>query len=273
MAGTLNFPYLHGFNKEEQDRLYHQAEFGEQSIYRDVDFSRAKNILEVGSGVGAQTAILLRRFPKVKVTGIDLNDLQLDASRVYLSNLFSKERFEIQKMDAQSMDFSGHSFDGAFLCWILEHVPDPSRVLGEVRRVLKPGARVYVTEVMNSTFFLDPYSPNTWKYWMSFNDYQYDGAGDPFIGAKLGHLLNSAGFKNVQTQIKSWHLDSRDPEQRREVIAYWKELLLSAADRLIEKGYTTKEIVSGMEAELKSIQSNPSSVFLYSFMQATATVN
>jgi len=40
-----------------------------------------KKILEVGCGVGAQTEILLRRFPKTHVTGIDLNDKQLEAAK------------------------------------------------------------------------------------------------------------------------------------------------------------------------------------------------
>lgn len=253
--------------------MQHQAQFGEQTVYRNIDFSDCKHIIEVGSGVGAQTAILLRRFPNLKITCIDQSDAQIKAAHEYLSSLaYAKGRFEIHKMDAQNMDFEGGEFDGAFLCWILEHVPDPARVMSEVRRVLRPGSRTYVTEVINSTFFLDPYSPNTWKYWTAFNDYQYDGAGDPFVGAKLGNILTSVGFSEVNTNIISWHLDARHPEKRRQIIAYWKDLLLSAADQLVEKKYTTSDVVEGMESELKSIQSNPNAVFMYSFMQAMAVV-
>lgn len=272
-SDTTSFPYLHGFNQEEQDRLYRQAEFGEQSVYRDVDFSTCKSVIEVGSGVGAQSAILLRRFPKIDLTCVDASEVQIQVAENHLSQLsYAKDRYKILQMDAQSLDLDGGQFDGAFLCWILEHVADPLRVLSEVRRVLRPGGRIYVTEVMNSTFFLDPYCPNMWKYWMAFNDYQYDGAGDPFIGAKMGSLLNSVGFRKVRTKVRTWHFDARQPEKRRQAIAYWKELLLSAAGQLIEQKYTTEEVVDGMKKEMRSVQSNPNAVFLYSFMQATAQV-
>jgi ubiquinone/menaquinone biosynthesis C-methylase UbiE len=168
-----SLPYLHGYSPVEQDRLRRQAEFAEHMVYRDVDLSDADRLLEVGCGVGAQSSILLRRFPKLKLTGIDLNEQQLTAAQQTLSQLsYAQGRYDIKKMDAQNMDFEAHSFDAAFLCWILEHVPDPIQILNEVRRVLRPGAVVYVTEVVNSSFFLDPYSPNLWKYWMAFNDYQ-----------------------------------------------------------------------------------------------------
>ena len=36
--------------------------------------------VEVGAGVGAQTEILLRHFPEIHVTGIEINDEQIDCS-------------------------------------------------------------------------------------------------------------------------------------------------------------------------------------------------
>jgi ubiquinone/menaquinone biosynthesis C-methylase UbiE len=266
-----SLPYLHGYSPLEQDRLRRQAEFAEHTVYKNVDLTEVQNLLEVGCGVGAQTSILLRRFPKIKITGIDLNEEQLVAAKATLEQQpLAKGRYTIQKMDAQNMDFSAHSFDGAFLCWILEHVPDPLQILNEVRRVLRPGGVVYITEVVNSSFFLDPYSPNLWKYWMAFNDYQFDGAGDPFVGAKLGNFLSAVGFQKIKTEVITWHLDNRQPEKRRKIIEYWAELLLSAADQLVKAGYVTQEVVDAGMLELKKAQKNPNAVFLYSFMQAQA---
>ena len=51
--------YVHGFDPEEQLRLKVQAEFLAPMVYKEVDFSGSKHLLEVGSGVGAQTRILL----------------------------------------------------------------------------------------------------------------------------------------------------------------------------------------------------------------------
>jgi ubiquinone/menaquinone biosynthesis C-methylase UbiE len=265
------FPYLHGFDRQEQDRLYRQAEFMEQAIYRDIDFSDCHHILEIGCGVGAQTAILLRRYPRLKVTGVDMSDSQLERARLYLEGLpYAQGRFEFKKMDATALEFKGDSFDGAFLCWVLEHIPAPKQVLSEARRVLRSGGRIYVTEVMNHAFFLDPYSPAVWKYWMAFNDYQFDTGGDPFIGAKLGHLLSSVGFRRVLTRIKTTLLDNRRPEKRRHALEERKELLLSAAEQLVQAEYVTVDLVAAITAELSTVQANPDAVIMDSFMQASA---
>ncbi len=265
--------YLHGYSKEEQDRLIHQAEMTENTIYQNVDFSDNKHVLEVGSGVGAQSEILLRRFPKIELTCIDLNESQIEVANSYLaSKSYCKDRYVIKKMNAEHLEFDGYQFDGAFLCWVLEHVPSPEKVLSEVRRVLKPGSKIYVTEVMNSSFFLDPYSPHVWKYWMAFNDYQLEQAGDPFVGAKLGNVLISQGFKNVYTKVKNWHFDKRHPQHRTRFISYWKDLLLSASDILLKNNCVTEEDIAMVNKELNEVSRNPDAVFNYSFMQATAEV-
>ena len=135
---TLNdFPYLHGFSANEQERLRKQARLFEPAIFHDIDFRNSRHILEVGSGVGAQSEILLRRFPELRVTGIDLNERQLAAANAHLAQMpWLQERVEFQRANATDLPFEPRSFDGAFLCWVLEHVPSPARALAEVRRVL-----------------------------------------------------------------------------------------------------------------------------------------
>lgn len=268
-----DFPYLHGFSAEEQDRLYRQARFSEQTIFSSIDFSRQKRLLEVGVGVGAQTEIMLRRFPQLSVVGIDRSDKQLQQAEQLLSKApLAAGRYELKNMDAAAMDFDRNEFDAAFLCWILEHAADPARILSEVRRVLAPGSPVVVNEVMNSSFFIDPYSPNTWKYWMAYNDFQLAQGGDPFVGVKLGNLMLQQGYERIETEIKTWHLDNRHPSRRQEIIAFWTELLLSAADQLVSNECVTKDVVDGMKTELEKVAHDPNAVFYFTFMQARATV-
>src|SRR5688500_8753384 len=98
--------YLHGVNVKEQARLRKQARFFEHIVYKDINLSEVTDLLEVGCGVGAQTEILLRRFPELKVTGIDMSDAQLESAKSYLETVsYAKDRYDFQLMDAANMDF------------------------------------------------------------------------------------------------------------------------------------------------------------------------
>ncbi len=265
--------YIHGFSKDEQDRLRRQAEFMEFLVYQDVNLSEISNLLEVGCGVGAQTQILLRRFPHLKVNCIDLNEQQIEVARQALSESpYAKGRYEISKMNAEKMTFADDTFGGAFFCWVLEHVPNPARVLAETRRVLKPNARVFLTEVTNFAFFLDPYCPAIWKFWMAFNDFQYDQGGDPFVGVKLGSLLRDAGFSDVLTNVKVVYADKREPDRRKKLILYWQELMMSATDELVKSCRVDVGLVNAMKYEFSDIIVDPNAIIFDSFMQATARV-
>jgi ubiquinone/menaquinone biosynthesis C-methylase UbiE len=265
--------YLHGFTDAEQERLVRQARFVEHRVHDRLPFRRARKLIEIGCGVGAQTEILLRHFPDLSVTGVDASKANLDRAVQRLADVpWADGRFEGVLADATSLDMPASTFDAAFLCWILEHVADPLQVLSEARRVLRPGSPIVVTEVQNQSFFLDPYSPSTMSYWMAFNDHQIEIGGDPFVGAKLGNMLQALGYRDIVTDVRTIHLDNRAPGERAEFIDYWSELLLSGAPGLQEAGKVSAELVAAMKRELDEVAHDPNAVFFYAFVQARAVV-
>jgi ubiquinone/menaquinone biosynthesis C-methylase UbiE len=264
--------YLHGFSSKERERLRNQARVLEPSVHERLPFHRRSKLIEVGSGVGAQTEILLRHFPDLHVTCVERNAEQLAEAKRFLAGVpWAKGRYTLAHEDAARLSFNRETFDCAFLCWILEHVNDPALILTEVRRVLQPGAVIVVNEVLNATFFVDPYSPKTLQYWMAFNDRQLELGGDPFVGAKLGNLLQGVGFRDIRTDVKTFHLDNRVPGERADFLGYWTDLLLSGAPELLAQKRVSAAVVNGMKQELDRVGHDPNSVFFYSFIQARAT--
>ncbi len=267
---TKSQGYLHGYTKEEQNRLYQQARFLETSVFESIDFSKSKRLLEVACGVGAQTEILLKRFPHIKIDGIDASQEQIHTAEKHLKNSIAKGRVNLKLGDAGHLPYQDHAFDSSFVCWFLEHVNRPVEILKEIRRVLEPRGIIYCTEVLNATFFLHPYSPATLQYWFHFNDHQWNLGGDPFVGAKLGNYLTDAGFNNVTTEPKIHHFDNRQPEMRQQMLDYWTQLLLSGTAQLLNSQKVSEELVNQMREELDLLKLATDSIFFYAAMQARA---
>src|SRR5258708_39181476 len=96
--------YVHGFTREEQERLYRQARFLEHRVHEGLPLWRAKNLIEVGCGVGAQTDILLRRYPDLHVTGLDASARNLDRAKRHIAGLpWAKRRATLEQGDAGSL--------------------------------------------------------------------------------------------------------------------------------------------------------------------------
>lgn len=263
--------YIHGFETKEQNRLIHQADFLEPYVYQGVDLEFTKNLLEVGCGVGAQTKILCRRFPKLKIDGIDLSEAQLRTAAKYLAKEIKSGQVNLEQQDAQKLNLSKKDYEAAFICWFLEHVPEPLTVLKNVYKNLKPGGKIYCSEVFNHSLFMEPYSPSYLKYWFEFNDLQWEMKGHPFVGAELGNLLKDAGFKNINVEVRPFHFDSRSIEKRAAFIDFFFDILLSAEPLLIEKKRVSPELIKKMKREVEIAKKTKNSVFFYSYIRATAT--
>src|ERR1700730_9998094 len=103
--------YLHGYSAIERDRLHRQARFLEPMVHDRLPYRRRKKLLEVGSGVGAQTEILLRHFPELHVTGVELNDEQLAEARRFLATVpWAADRWTMIKGNAGQLEFGAEDF-------------------------------------------------------------------------------------------------------------------------------------------------------------------
>lgn len=269
--------YLHGFTKTEEDRLVSQSHFLEPWVYHRIDYTRAPlgrpaSVLEIGCGVGAQLKILSRRFPHLQLTGVDRSPSQLARAHAVLEDERRSGRVTLAQASGETLPFADASFDGVFLCWLLEHVKDPAQVLREARRVLRPGGVFYATEVFLATLYVEPSVPAITEFWRRFSDYQVALGGHPMIGARLGGLLVDTGFKNVDVWPVSFALDGRvkDPAERAKHIQYWHELFLSGVPGLLETGRVDAALTQEMEREFRELAANPQAIFYVAAMQGRA---
>jgi len=261
--------YLHGFDPKEQRRLTEQAGILAPLVYKGVDFSGCKKLVEVGSGVGAQTRILLETYPSLHVTCVDASDKQLGQARINLAEFGDRVRFEQQ--DGRNLSLND-CFDAAFICWTLEHVTHPLELLLELKAHLMPGAQVVVTEVFNSSFYTTAGYDALQHYFERMNAYQRKIGGNPDVGIALGSLLTTAGFQTIRTQFEGFYLDKRSLDDRKMAIAFWKELLESAAPSLLGAGYCSQQEVEDMGFDLDRMSEDENAIFFYQFVQAKATL-
>ncbi len=105
---------------------------------RDVAFAAVSEaapraVLEVGCGEG-ELAARIQTELGVEVVALDQSARMVELSR--------KRGVDARVGDVQALPFEDGSFDVAVAAWMLFHVADLDRGLGELARVLRPGGRL-----------------------------------------------------------------------------------------------------------------------------------
>jgi SAM-dependent methyltransferase len=262
--------YIHTYTEAEQERLQRQSEMLEPYLFPNLDLSSYHHVLEVGCGVGAQMRLMLRRYPHLHITGVDISAFQIEGARALLRPEIAAGRASLRHAPGAQLPFDDESFEAIYIIFVLEHTTDPLAVLQEARRVLKPGGALYCTEVFNDGLYTSPGSPAMFQYWRAFNEHQRELGGHPNVGAHLANLALEADFNVGWLKDASVLLDRRVTNIQTRAIALetWKSLFLSAAPALLAKGAVDYTLLYQMECEFETLRLNPGSIFLYAFKQA-----
>lgn len=94
-------------------------------------------ILDAGSGAGDHTLYLARRYPRARVTGIDVDDYLIERSNTSAERLgLTNARFEHGDLTKVS---SVEEYDLIISLDVLEHIVNQSSALNRLSNALRPG--------------------------------------------------------------------------------------------------------------------------------------
>ena len=128
--------------------LYFGAVFqpGRRAVIEQLACRPSDRILEVGVGTG----LSLTMYPRdVRITGIDVSTEMLAKAR----NRKQREKLDnvtLYEMDAEAMSLADNSFDKVVAMYVASVVPNPRRLVDEMRRVCKPDGELFIVNHFHS---------------------------------------------------------------------------------------------------------------------------
>lgn len=134
---------------------------------------------DLGCGSGHLTA-LLAPFVK-RVVGIDASDEMLAQAHTRLSGFANAE---LRLGELETLPIDGDVLDAAVLSLVMHHAPDPRRVLDEAHRVLAPGGRLLIVDLLPHERM--EYRERMGHVWLGFSR------------AQVTAWLDEAGFSRVR---------------------------------------------------------------------------
>jgi SAM-dependent methyltransferase len=147
---------------------------------------------DLGCGTGQLSETLA---PYVKrVVAIDSSDDMLDAAR---QRLGGAKNVEMRKGELESLPLQAAELDVAMLSLVLHYSPSPARALAEVGRVVRPGGRALVVDMLPHE--REEYQQQMGHVWLGFTEKQ------------MTKLLAGAGFDHVRIRALPADPDAKGP--------------------------------------------------------------
>ncbi|MBI2888275.1 MAG: class I SAM-dependent methyltransferase [Chloroflexi bacterium] len=104
-------------------------------------------LLEVGCGPGRLAVHLAHLAPRLAITGADLSTGMVERASQRAARAGVAQRVRFQIADAAELPYPDRHFDLVASTFTFHHFARPARALGEIHRVLKPGAEAWLYDV------------------------------------------------------------------------------------------------------------------------------
>jgi ArsR family transcriptional regulator len=147
---------------------------------------------DLGCGTGVVASSIA---PHVgRVIGIDGSDEMLAAAAGRIKDLAN---VELRRGALEALPLDDGSLDAALMVLVLHHLPAPAKALAEAARVLKPGGRLLVVDMLPHD--REEYRQEMGHVWLGFSP------------ADMQRLLDQAGFGRARVTMLNPPADAKGP--------------------------------------------------------------
>lgn len=207
MTLLVDHSYQLGFFRDNEDslrRLKKQA-----SIALDLEFEhlhaaglkKHSRIMDLGCGPGILSAALMERAAPAALLSVDCNEVSVSETLVQLAG-FDCRSVTIKKLNIYDAALAEQGrFDFIYSRLVFQHLSDPVRALSNVRNCLAPQGRFCICDIDDHWLGMAPASDAFGSFIARVGKAQSERGGDRYVGTKLAHYLQLAGYTDVKSTM------------------------------------------------------------------------
>ena len=147
---------------------------------------------DLGCGTGELTATIAPFVQRVVAV-----DRSGDMLQMAMRRLADLSNADVRRGELEALPIADGELDAATLILVLHHLPDPSAALREAARVLKPGGRLLVADMLPHDH--EEYRQQMGHSWLGFGEEQ------------VRRLFSGAGFESVRFVSLAADRDAKGP--------------------------------------------------------------
>lgn len=187
---------------------------------------RPSTLVDIGAGTGTLALAALKRWPSMRVIGVDVSGRMLDVASDAARDAGLAERLTVQVGDATRLPLADASVDGAMSSFVIQLTTNRSAAVRDAFRVLRPGGFFACVAWRAEN---DPFEPEA-AFDLALEELDLDlppaYSGDdsrPYASPAMAAAeLRRAGFRDVRAR-EEWLEHRYTPRSYLDVLEHWIE--------------------------------------------------
>jgi len=225
----------------------------ESALYGRYRLPTDCRIADIGCGTGEITSRLARHFPRAEVVGIDILEHTVELARKRHGDLAPRVSF--QQGDAFELKLPSNHFDLVVCRHVTQSIPEPERVLAEMKRICKPGGWLHVLSEDYRMLHFMAGKLDADNFWSNCVPTAVRGTGvDERIGRRTWTLLRHLGLQDVTVDYVTVDTVRVPRETFAAIIEAWRDGYVEMLSK--QSGWKPEEVRAHFDAMIASIR-NP----------------